>query len=132
MKGKIKVVFVTVPDEGVAEKMAKDTVENGLAACVNIVREVRSIYIWEGKIEDEKEFLLIIKTSSSSFKNLKERIKALHPYSVPEIIGIDVTDGNEDYIKWVLKETSKRKGKKTRIQNPSNSLEKKPDLEMLG
>jgi periplasmic divalent cation tolerance protein len=109
MKGKIKVVFVTVPDEETAIKIAKDIVQSGLAACVNIVKETRSIYMWEGKLEDAVESILIIKTSSSAFKKLKDRIKTVHPYSVPEIIAVDVIDGNIDYIKWVLEETSKKK-----------------------
>jgi len=109
MKRKIKVVFVTVPDEETAEKISRDIVQNGLAACVNIIKDIRSIYMWEGKLEDGKELLLMIKTSSSAFKKLKDRIKTLHPYSVPEVIAIDVIDGNKDYINWVLEETSKKK-----------------------
>jgi len=109
MKGKIKVVFVTVPDEENAEKIAREVVQSRLAACVNIVKNISSIYMWKGKVEEGGELLLIIKTSSSAFKRLKDRIKTIHPYSVPEIIAIDVTDGNRDYIKWVLEETSKKK-----------------------
>lgn len=107
MKGGVKIVFVTVSDEETAERISKDIVQSGLSACVNIVKEVRSIYIWEGKMEDTKEALLIIKTSSSAFKKLIERIKTIHPYSVPEIIGVDVIGGNRDYINWVLRETAK-------------------------
>lgn len=106
MDEKIRVVLVTVPDMSAAEKIGKKIVEERLAACVNIVKDVRSIYMWEGKLQDEAELLLIIKTRESAFNLLKEKIKSLHPYSVPEIISLEVKEGNEEYINWVIKETS--------------------------
>lgn len=94
-------VFVTTPSEKVAEDIAKLLVQEGLAACVNIVREVRSIYKWQGRIEDEKEVLMVIKTRSSLFDRLKERVKQIHPYSVPEVIALPIEKGIEPYLKWV-------------------------------
>ena len=69
-------------------------VDERLAACANIVSPIRSIYRWEGKIWDEKEWLLVIKTQKSIFEDLANRVKALHSYSVPEIIALPITEGS--------------------------------------
>ena len=100
------VVFVTAPNEETAVKVARCVVEEKLAACVNIVSNVRSIYRWQGKIEDESELLLVIKTRQERFKALRERVKALHTYTVPEIIALPVTDGLEEYLAWLKEETA--------------------------
>jgi periplasmic divalent cation tolerance protein len=70
-------------------------------ACVNILNKYRSIYWWKGKIFDEKETLLIAKTRSSLFKKLQERVKQIHPYEVPEIIGVKISDGLPEYLEWI-------------------------------
>ena len=80
------VVLVTCGSEEEASRIARALVDERLAACASLVSPVRSIYRWEGKIWDEKEWLLIIKTQRQRFKELEERVKALHSYSVPEII----------------------------------------------
>jgi periplasmic divalent cation tolerance protein len=99
------VVFVTTPDEGVAVRIAKSLVEARLAACVNIIKDIRSIYSWQGKIEDDSEVLLVVKTRNEHFDSLSKKIKELHSYSVPEIIALPIIKGSEDYLKWIREVT---------------------------
>ena len=96
------VVLVTCGSEEEAQKIAHALVEEHLAACVNLVSPIRSIYRWEGKIWDEKEGLLIIKTQKKRFQELEKKIKSLHSYSVPEIIALPVADGSSSYLNWLL------------------------------
>lgn len=94
------VVFITVPvDKG--EELASFIIENKLGACVNVVREVSSIYWWKGNIERDKESLLIVKTSAYKFNELIEKVKEKHPYTVPEIIALPIVGGNLDYLNWI-------------------------------
>ena len=81
--------------------------EERLAACANMVSPLRSIYRWEGKIWDEKEWLLIIKTQQSKFEDLAKRVKALHSYSVPEIIALPITEGSPAYLNWIEENTKR-------------------------
>ncbi|MDI1471753.1 divalent-cation tolerance protein CutA [Thermodesulfovibrio sp. 1176] len=99
------VVFITAPKEEEAVNIAKTLVEEKLAGCINIIRNVRSIYFWQGKIEDDSEVLMIVKTKEELFDRLKERVKSLHSYTVPEIIGIKIKKGSEDYLKWLSEVT---------------------------
>jgi len=99
------VVFVTAPDEDGAVGIAKSLVEERLAACVNIIKDIRSIYSWQGKIEDDSEVLMVIKTRSELFVPLSKRIKELHSYTVPEIIALPIITGSEDYLKWIKEVT---------------------------
>jgi len=99
-KGKY-VVFCTVPKGDTGEKIAKSLVEKRLAACVNIIDKIRSIYLWQGKIEDDTESLLIIKTDSKKFEELKKAIKEIHPYTVPEIIALPIVEGIDLYLNWI-------------------------------
>ena len=101
------VVYITAPSEEEAAKIAKALVKERLAACVNIIKDIRSIYSWQGKIEDERELLMIVKTRPELFSSLKTRVKELHSYAVPEIIVLPVVDGSEEYLKW-LRETTKQ------------------------
>lgn len=100
------VIFITVSNEQEGVKIAKNLVEEKLAGCINIVRDIRSVYSWQGKIEDDAELLLIVKTRRQLFTRLKDRVKELHSYSVPEIIAIPIIEGSEDYLKW-LEETTR-------------------------
>ena len=95
------VVYITAPSEEEGAKIARVLVEERLAGCVNIVPEIRSIYTWQGKIEDEKEVLLIVKTRLKLFTALKSKVLNMHSYSVPEIIALPIVDGSEEYIKWL-------------------------------
>ena len=101
------VVLITAPNEDDAAKMANDLVVSGLAACVNIIRNIRSIYRWQGKIEDEGEVLMLVKTRKERFKDLEKRVRELHPYTVPEIIALPIIEGFEGYLGWLREETTK-------------------------
>ncbi len=99
------VVFITASNEDEAVRIAKVIVEIKLAACVNIIRDIRSIYTWQGKLEDEREALMLVKTRKALFNTLTEEVKKLHSYTVPEIIALPIIEGSEDYLKW-LKEVT--------------------------
>ena len=101
------VILVTCGSEEEALKIAKALVEEHLAACVNLVAPIRSIYRWEGKIWDEKEWLLIIKTQRQRFEELERRVKSLHSYSVPEIISLPIIEGSSSYLEWLTEMTKK-------------------------
>ena len=89
-----------------ANSIANDLVQSKLAACVNIIPQIISIYHWKGEIVQENEFCMLIKTKCENVSTLIERIKNIHPYSIPEVISIQVNDGNKDYFKWVQDSTS--------------------------
>ncbi|MGB9891215.1 divalent-cation tolerance protein CutA [Thermodesulfovibrio yellowstonii] len=99
------VVLITAPNEDEAVKISKILVEEKLAACVNILKDIRSIYFWQGKIEDEQEVLMIVKTKSELFEELEKKVKSLHSYTVPEIIGIKIKKGSESYLNWIIEVT---------------------------
>jgi periplasmic divalent cation tolerance protein len=99
------VVFITGPNEKEAAGIARSLGESKLAACVNIIKNIRSIYSWQGNIEDDSEVLMIVKTKKGLFSALSSRIRELHSYDVPEIIALPLIDGSEDYIKWLLDST---------------------------
>lgn len=99
------VVLATAPDETVAERIATTLLEEQLAACVNLLPAVRSIYRWQGKIERAEEVQLIIKTRESRVDALIERIAALHPYDTPEILVLPVAAGGARYLSWIREET---------------------------
>ena len=95
------VVFITTSSLEEAKKIANFIVESKIAACVNIIEKVDSIFSWKGNIENYRESLLIIKTKRNLFNKLKEEVKKLHSYTVPEIIAIPIVDGSEDYLTWI-------------------------------
>jgi periplasmic divalent cation tolerance protein len=97
--------FTTCKDRRQAAAIAKALVKEKLAACVNIVPAVASIYVWEGKLEEGREVLLIIKSRAALSKKLTARVKALHSYSVPEVVTIPIASGNPDYLRWVREST---------------------------
>lgn len=100
------VVFCSCPDMDSAKGIARDLVEHRLAACVNLLPQVRSVYRWEGQIEEAEEVMLIIKTSAPRFEALRERVTELHGYKVPEIIALDIRDGLPAYLAWIHAETA--------------------------
>lgn len=95
------VVLVTAPTAESAAEIARALVEEGLAACGNVVPAIRSIYRWAGEVEDEAEALLVLKTERRLVPALKERLPALHPYQVPELLVLAVEDGLAPYLAWV-------------------------------
>ena len=99
------IVLITAQKEEEAAEIAKDIVAKKLAACVNIVRGVRSIYRWRGKTEDEEEVLLVVKSRLTLFPDLMQRVKELHRYTVPEIIALPIMEGAEEYLGWLKEET---------------------------
>jgi len=99
------VVFVTCGSEEEAVKISNALVEEKLAACVNLIPPIRSIYRWEGKIWDEKEWLLFIKTQRKKFDELEKRVKSLHSYTVPEIIALPIIEGSSSYFNWINENT---------------------------
>ena len=98
-------ILTTCATEEEALKIANALVEECLAGCVNVVSPVRSIYRWEGKVCDEREWLLIIKTGRERFEESERRIKSLHSYSVPEIICLPILEGSLDYLEWLEEKT---------------------------
>ncbi len=99
------VIFVTCGSEEESLKIARILVEERLAACVNLVSPIRSIYRWEGKIWEENEWLLVIKTQVARFDDVERRVIGLHSYSVPEIIALPIIKGYSFYLNW-LKEVT--------------------------
>jgi len=99
------VVFVTSPGEEEASSLARALVEAKLAACVNMVSNVRSIYSWQGKIEDDRELLMIIKTQRHLFDRLTTKVREIHSYDVPEIIALPIVEGSPDYLRWLQEST---------------------------
>ncbi|GAA6749344.1 divalent-cation tolerance protein CutA [Thermus brockianus] len=100
-----EVVLITVPTEEVGRALARTLVEEGLAACVNIVPGLTSIYRWQGEVMEDRELLLIVKTTTFAFPKLKERVLSLHPYTVPEIIALPIAEGHGPYLAWLRANT---------------------------
>lgn len=96
------VFFVTVPSKEEGEKIANYLVEHKIVACVNIIHNVHSIYRWKGQIEEDNEYLLIIKTTKERKKKLIHTIAEIHSYETPECIGFKIDDGSKNYLKWIL------------------------------
>ena len=99
------VVLVTAPDPEKAAEIARALVEERLAACGNVLPGLRSIYRWEGKVQDDREALLLLKTTRARFEALRARVLALHPYQVPEVIALPVEAGSAPYLAWIAEET---------------------------
>jgi periplasmic divalent cation tolerance protein len=94
-------VMVTAPTADKAAELARTLVEEGLAACGNVVPGLRSIYRWEGKVHDEPEALLILKTRAALFEALRARVVEVHPYQCPEVLRLDVAEGHAPYLQWI-------------------------------
>lgn len=96
-------VMTAIYDEKKAEKIGEHLLKKKLAGCVQIIGPVSSEYWWEGKIVKDKEWLILIKTSQNLYKKVEKEIKAVHSYSVPEILATPVLDGSKDYLDWLTK-----------------------------
>ena len=100
------IVFVTTPNNDEAARIAEALVSERLAACVNIVAAVESIYRWEGKVTRDSEALMIIKTTEARYPELERRVKELHSYSTPEVVAIRIERGSEQYLNWLRDSTA--------------------------
>lgn len=99
------VIYCTVPNKKEGKEIARVLIENELAACVNIIDKVESIFSWNGELTEEKEAMLIIKTKKEHFKNINHTIQKMHSYNVPEVIAIPIIEADETYLKWIAHET---------------------------
>lgn len=99
--GLFSIVYITSPTQEVAKKIARGLIENNLAACVNIIPSITSIYKWEGKIEEDSELLLMVKTRTQRVEEVTAFVKANHPYSVPEVISTPIEAGHDLYLKFL-------------------------------
>ena len=100
-------VLSTIDSKKVAEQIAHHIVEERLAACVNIIPDITSVYKWKGALERSTESLLVLKTTQERLPQLIERIKELHTYELPEVIALPIEDGHPAYLDWVVSETTK-------------------------
>lgn len=99
-------VYITTKDAAEAGRIGRALVEERLAACANILENMRSIYRWEGKIVEDSEAVLVAKTTKNRVAELTERVKALHSYTLPCVIALPIEAGNAPYLEWIAKETA--------------------------
>jgi periplasmic divalent cation tolerance protein len=102
------VVMMTAASQDEASRIAEILVEDRLAACVQILPEIESVYRWQGAVKREKEILLLAKTAASRFEELESKVRALHSYDTPEIIALPVTDSSAPYLAWLLAEVKEK------------------------
>ncbi|MBN2708263.1 MAG: divalent-cation tolerance protein CutA [Calditrichaceae bacterium] len=95
------IIYCTSPSNEISEKIIKELLSSKVAACCSILPGIHSHYIWEGKIENQTEFLLMIKTREENFNTIEKIILDVHPYETPEILAVPVYQGNEKYISWI-------------------------------
>jgi len=100
------IVFVTVPSGEDASRIGEALVSERLAACVNVVPGIESIYRWEGEVTRDAEWLMIIKTTDGRFEEMERRVKALHVYTTPEVIAFKISRGSDDYLRWLRESTT--------------------------
>lgn len=100
------VVLVTAPSADEAARLARAVVEERLAACGNVLPQLRSIYRWQGAVHDEPEAMLILKTTVAQFEKLRARVVELHPYETPEVLALPVAAGHAPYLAWIAGETA--------------------------
>ncbi|MBL7685442.1 MAG: divalent-cation tolerance protein CutA [Deltaproteobacteria bacterium] len=102
------IIFTTVSSQKIAKKISEILVQEKLVACVNIIPQLTSIYIWKNKLCREKEILLMMKTRREKYAALEKRLRQIHPYETPEIIGIKINKGSKDYLNWILETLSRK------------------------
>lgn len=105
MSDDARVVYVTAPREKALE-IARALVERRLCACVNVIGDVRSVYRWEGEVKDDPEALLVLKTTAAAFGVLRDTVLELHPYDLPEVIALPVSEGHGPYLDWIAAEVA--------------------------
>jgi len=104
---RVRVIFVTGPETDTLRSIGRVLVEEGLAACVNVVPGITSVYRWEGEIRTEPEAMAIIKTTEDLVQAARLRVAELHPYDVPEFIAMEVAEGSPAYLRWVRESVTK-------------------------
>ncbi len=102
----VRIALITAPDAETGARIARALVEEGLVACVNLVPGVRSIYRWEGAVEDDAEVLLVVKTRADRAGDLVDRVVELHPYDLPEVVLLPAVGGNPPYLAWVREQAA--------------------------
>lgn len=102
--------FATCPDSTSAQRIADALVSERLAACVNLLPGMQSVYRWKGRVETSSEVLMLIKTSAQRMSDLRERLVALHPYELPELIAVEIADGLPAYLDWIAAESAAGSG----------------------
>jgi len=102
----VRVALITAPDLETATRVARALVEERLVACVNLVPGLRSIYRWEGAVEEDAEVLLVVKTRADRTADLVDRVVELHPYDLPEVVMLPAVGGNPGYLDWVREEAA--------------------------
>jgi periplasmic divalent cation tolerance protein len=107
VQNQCQLVLCTCPDKDSAQTIAEQLVDQSLAACVNILPGITSIYCWQGKRENAQELLLVIKTTKNVYDALEKAIIRLHPYELPEIIAVNIENGNAGYLNWISDSTNK-------------------------
>ncbi len=100
------VILITAPALDKGEEIARALVTEGIAACVSIIPRITSVYRWEGKVCEDEEVLLLVKSPKSLFPRIRDRVKSLHSYDIPEIIALPVIDGLPDYLEWLKNATN--------------------------
>ena len=106
MSADVLIALCTCPDAAVSGRIAEALVGEGLAACVNTLPGITSVYLWKGEVQRDSEVLLLIKTTQARLPELTGRVRQLHPYELPEVIAVPVSGGLPDYIQWVITCTS--------------------------
>jgi periplasmic divalent cation tolerance protein len=106
-----RVVMVTVAGEAQGVAIARALVGERLAACVNLVGPIRSIYRWRDAIEDEREYLLLIKTTARVYRRLERRVREMHSYEVPEVMALRPSEASKPYVEWILGSTGPRRSR---------------------
>lgn len=100
------VILITAPALDKGEEIARALVTEGIAACVSIIPRITSVYRWEGKVCEDEEVLLLVKSPENLFPRIRDRVKSLHSYDIPEIIALPVIDGLPDYLEWLKNATN--------------------------
>ena len=120
----VRIAYSTIDDPSKARRIARRLVEEQLAACVNIIPNLTSVYKWKGQVEIEAECLMIIKTVQSRLDELNERLSQLHPYDVPEFVAFPVESGHQPYLDWVMQNCAGR-NQEEGIRNQESGIRKK-------
>jgi periplasmic divalent cation tolerance protein len=106
----VRVVFVSGPDAAMLESVGRVLVEEGLAACVNVIPGITSVYRWEGETRVDSEALALIKTTEDCVQAARLRVSELHPYDLPEFVAVEVAEGSPAYLRWVRESVTKGSG----------------------